>query len=188
MGKAANTSTRTQAGAPNSPGSHCIFTTIRSSSTAEQTLPASPNNVFDKKPVPSSQPACPCSAHPLLTSPELPHTSPPVLGPGRLVCMEHNNRAAKGGPREDIRRAEDRICSLDPLPGSIHQQIWKTQQWPQDWKRSVFIPIPISRFSRVRLCATPQTAAHQAPPSLGFSRQEHWSGLPLPSPMHESEK
>ena len=31
-------------------------------------------------------------------------------------------------------------------------------------------------------------AAHQAPPSLGFSRQEHWSGLPLPSPMHESEK
>ena len=31
-------------------------------------------------------------------------------------------------------------------------------------------------------------AAHQVPPSLGFSRQEHWSGLPFPSPMHESEK
>ena len=46
----------------------------------------------------------------------------------------------------------------------------------------------LSRFSRVRLCATPQTAAHQAPQSLGFSRQEHWSGLPFPSPMHESEK
>ena len=46
----------------------------------------------------------------------------------------------------------------------------------------------LSRFSRVRLCATPQTAAHQAPPSLGFSRQEHWSGFPFPSPMHESEK
>ena len=46
----------------------------------------------------------------------------------------------------------------------------------------------LSRFSRVRLCATPQMAAHQASPSLGFSRQEHWSGLPLPSPMHESEK
>ena len=30
-------------------------------------------------------------------------------------------------------------------------------------------------------------AAHQAPPSLGFSRQEYWSGLPFPSPMHESE-
>ena len=42
-------------------------------------------------------------------------------------------------------------------------------------------------FSRVQLCATPQTAAHQTPPSLGFSRQEHWSGLPFPSPTHESE-
>ena len=45
----------------------------------------------------------------------------------------------------------------------------------------------LSRFSRVQLCVTPQTAAHQAPPSLGFSRQEHWSGLPFPSPMQESE-
>ena len=46
----------------------------------------------------------------------------------------------------------------------------------------------LSHFSRVQLCATPWTAALQAPPSLGFSRQEHWSGLPFPSPMHESEK
>ena len=34
----------------------------------------------------------------------------------------------------------------------------------------------LSRFSRVRLYATPETAAHRAPPSLGFSRQELWSG------------
>ena len=46
----------------------------------------------------------------------------------------------------------------------------------------------LSRFRIVRLCATPETAAHQAPPSLGFSRQEYWSGLPFPSPMHEGEK
>ena len=46
----------------------------------------------------------------------------------------------------------------------------------------------LSRFSRVQLCATPEMAALQAPPSLGFSRQEHWSGLPFPSPMHKSEK
>ena len=46
----------------------------------------------------------------------------------------------------------------------------------------------LSRFSRVRLCATPEMAAHQAPRALGFFRQEHWSGLPFPSPMHESEK
>ena len=45
----------------------------------------------------------------------------------------------------------------------------------------------LSHFSHVRLCATPQTAAHQASLSLRFSRQEHWSGLPFPSPMHESE-
>ena len=37
-------------------------------------------------------------------------------------------------------------------------------------------------FSRVRLCVTPYMAAHQAPLSLEFSRQEHWSGLPFPSP------
>ena len=40
----------------------------------------------------------------------------------------------------------------------------------------------LNRFSHVRLCATLQMAAHQALPSLGFSRQEHWSGLPFPSP------
>ena len=45
----------------------------------------------------------------------------------------------------------------------------------------------LSRFSCVRLCVTSQMAAHQAPPSLGFSRQEHQSGLPFLSPMQESE-
>ena len=51
-----------------------------------------------------------------------------------------------------------------------------------------FLLLLLSRFSRVWLCATPQTAAHQAPLSLGFSRQEHWSGLPFSSPVHKSEK
>ena len=46
----------------------------------------------------------------------------------------------------------------------------------------------LSHFSRIQLCVTPQTAAHQAPLSLGFSRQEHWSGLSFPSPVHESKK
>ena len=41
--------------------------------------------------------------------------------------------------------------------------------------------------SRLTLCDTID-GSHQAPPSLGFSRQEYWSGLPFPSPMHESEK
>ena len=46
----------------------------------------------------------------------------------------------------------------------------------------------LSHVSHVQLCATPQMAAQQAPLSLGFSRQEYWSGLPFPSPMHENEK
>ena len=46
----------------------------------------------------------------------------------------------------------------------------------------------LSRISCVRLCATPQIAAHQGLLSLGFFRLEHWSGLPFPSPVHESEK
>ena len=74
---------------------------------------------------------------------------------------------------------------------------WCWKDWGQDkgWQRircldgiTDSVDMLLSHFSRVRLCETPQTAAHQAPPSLGFSRQEHWSGLPFPSPMHESEK
>ena len=39
-------------------------------------------------------------------------------------------------------------------------------------------------LSCVQLLVTPQTAAYQASPSMGFSRQEYWSGVPLPSPIH----
>ena len=49
-------------------------------------------------------------------------------------------------------------------------------------KACLLLLLLLSRFSHVRLCATAQTAAHQAPLSLGFSRQEYWSGLPFPSP------
>ena len=41
----------------------------------------------------------------------------------------------------------------------------------------------VKSLSRVRLLTTPQTAAYQASPSMGFSRQEYWSGVPLPSPF-----
>ena len=63
----------------------------------------------------------------------------------------------------------------------IKSRISQALQW------LLLLLLLLSRFSRVRLCSTPQTAAHQALLSLGFSRQEHWSGLPFPSPMHESE-
>ena len=44
------------------------------------------------------------------------------------------------------------------------------------------VMVMVKLLSRVRLFATPWTAAHQAPQSMGFSRQEYWSGLPFPSP------
>ena len=58
----------------------------------------------------------------------------------------------------------------------------------KEYSKYSLLLLLLSHISRVRLCATPETAVHQASPSLGFSRQEHWSGLPFPSPMHESEK
>ena len=66
--------------------------------------------------------------------------------------------------------------------------------WLSDWTALTtystveWLLLLLCPFSYVLLCVTPQMAAHRAPPSLGFSRQEHWSGLPFPSPMHESEK
>ena len=48
---------------------------------------------------------------------------------------------------------------------------------PPLWQR-----VKVKSLSRVRLFVTPWTVAHQAPPSMGFSRQEDWSGLPFPSP------
>ena len=49
------------------------------------------------------------------------------------------------------------------------------------------VKVKVKSLSGVRLFVTPWTAAHQAPQSMGFSRQEYWSGLPFPSPTHESE-
>ena len=59
-------------------------------------------------------------------------------------------------------------------------------------KSSVFtiscLKVKVKSFSPVGLCVTPWAVAHQAPPSMGFSRQEYWSGVPFPSPrdLHDS--
>ena len=66
-------------------------------------------------------------------------------------------------------------------PGLL--QFMVSQRVEHDWVTELLLLLLLlSCFSRVWLCATPETAAHQASPSLGFSRQEHWSGVPLPSP------
>jgi len=71
--------------------------------------------------------------------------------------------------------------------GTINQTKITHWTWP-NIHYELLLLLLLSCFSRVRLCASQWTAAHQAPLSLGFSRQEHWSGLPFPFPMHESEK
>ena len=66
------------------------------------------------------------------------------------------------------------------VPGILQARTleWVAISFSNAWKWKVKVKL----LSRVRLFATPWTAAHQAPPSMGFSRQEYWSGLPLPSP------
>ena len=60
----------------------------------------------------------------------------------------------------------------------------KSQTWLSDWTELLLLLPLLSHFSRVQLFTTPWTAAYQAPLSMGFSRQEYWSGLPLPSPLN----
>ena len=79
------------------------------------------------------------------------------------------------------------LIAEDAAPGYMGQPREDAREQETHPKQELLLLL-LSRFSRVQLCAIPQTAAHQAPPSPGFSRQEHWSGLPFPSPMHEGEK
>jgi len=67
-----------------------------------------------------------------------------------------------------------------PVPGILQARTleWVAISFSNAWKGKVKVKL----LSHVRLFATPWTAAHQAPPSMGFSRQEYWSRVPLPSP------
>ena len=67
-----------------------------------------------------------------------------------------------------------------PFPGILQARTleWVDISFSNTWKWKV----KVKSLSHVRLSATPWTVAYQAPPSMGFSRQEYWSGVPLPSP------
>ena len=69
-----------------------------------------------------------------------------------------------------------------PVPGILQARTleWVAIAFSNAWKWKN----KVKSLSRVQLLATPWTAAYQAPPSMGFSRQEYWSGVPLPSPMN----
>ena len=68
-----------------------------------------------------------------------------------------------------------------PVPGILQARTleWVAISFSNAWKWKA----KVKSFGRVRLLATPWTAAYQPPPSMGFSRQEYWSGVPLPSLM-----
>ena len=71
------------------------------------------------------------------------------------------------------------------LPGESHRQRNLASHGPYSPKSRTWLKqlkVKVKLLSHVRLFATPWTAAYQVPPSMGFSRQEYWSGLPLPSP------
>ena len=71
-----------------------------------------------------------------------------------------------------------------PVPRTLQARTleWVAISFSNAWKWKV----KVKSLSRVRLLATPWTAAHQAPLSMGFSRQEYWSGVPLPSPIQDA--
>ena len=73
--------------------------------------------------------------------------------------------------------------SGSPVPGILQARTleWVAISFSNAWKGKV----KVKSLSCIRLLATPWTVAYQAPPTMGFSRQEYWSGVPLPSP-HES--
>ena len=71
-----------------------------------------------------------------------------------------------------------------PVPGILQTRTleWVAISFSNEWKWKV----KVKSLSCVRLLGTPWTAAYQAPPSMGFSRQEYWSGVPLSSPVRSS--
>ena len=103
------------------------------------------------------------------------------------ICR-HKSAAAAKSPQSHL---SPTLCDpIDgnppgsPVPGILQSRTleWVAFSFSNAWKWKVKVKL----LSRVWPSATPWTAAHQAPPSMGFSRQEYWSGVPLPSLRHKS--
>ena len=101
----------------------------------------------------------------------------------KFIPPQHNHTAAAA---KSLQLCLTRCDPIDgsppgsPVPGILQPRTleWVAVSFSNAWKWKV----KVKSLSRVRLVATPWTAAYQAPPSMGFSRQEYWSELPLPSP------
>ena len=98
----------------------------------------------------------------------------------------HLEKAEDAKSLQSCRTLCDPIDNSPPgfhVPGILQARTleWVAISFSNAWKWKE----KVKSHSRVRLWATPCTAAHQAPPSIGFSRQEYWSGVPLPYPKAE---
>ena len=101
----------------------------------------------------------------------------------KRICSYKCKFAASAKPLQSCTTLCDPIDGSppgSPIPGILQARTleWDAISFSNAWKWKV----KVKSLSRVRLLATPWTAAYQAPPSMAFSRQEYRSGLPLPSP------
>ena len=110
----------------------------------------------------------------------------PIVFKRQLVSHEkHHTYAAAAKSLQSCPTLCDPIDgspSGSPVPEILQARTveWVAISFSNAWKWKV----KVKSLSRVRPSATPWTAAYQAPPSIGFSRQEYWSGVPLPSPTY----
>ena len=107
-------------------------------------------------------------------------TSSPTKGPLTLNVVTAAAAAKSLQSCSTLCDPRDGSPPGSPVPGILQVRTpeWVAISLSNAWKWK----LKVKSFSRVRLFSTTWTAAHQAPPSMGFSRQEYWSGLPLASP------
>ena len=109
----------------------------------------------------------------------------------KALSTIHSTEEQREAPRGDVKCPQSLSQSISfahhpslvphlPVPSGIPLII--QQKRCTSYMPGTGLKVKVKSLSRVRLFATPWTVAYQAPPSMGFSRQEYWSGLPLPSP------
>ena len=114
---------------------------------------------------------------------DLPDKSEPLIKPDFMVELQAGGAAAAAKSLQlclTLCDPRDGSPPDSPIPGILQARTleWVAVSFSKAWKWKV----RAKSFSPVQLFATPWTAAYQALPSMGFSRQEYWSGVPLPSP------
>ena len=118
-----------------------------------------------------------------------------IWSAGQYFILNYNGKSSEKWYIYAAKSHQSCLSLCDPIdssplgssvPGILQARImeWIAISFSNAWKWKV----KVKSCSCVQLFATPWTEAHQAPPPIGLSRQEHWSGVPFPSPMPESEK